>query len=128
MPRRVRPGIFHFQIRQRVEDDLGDDEPGVFLVVGGHHEPRRVPGAGGGKTFFVSGLIILPEAALHQIELAEFPIPRRVGACIRDPNGRAKLGSLRGECVELFSLPVGNVVPLLNPGTGLVRRSTQPWS
>src|ERR1019366_9698876 len=34
-------GITHFELLQRIEHNVRDDEPRVFLVVGGHDKPRR---------------------------------------------------------------------------------------
>jgi len=42
---RRRFGIGHFKIFEGIKDNLGNDKPGVLLVVGGNDVPRRVMGA-----------------------------------------------------------------------------------
>ena len=66
--------IVHFQSFERVEDDLGDDQPRVFLVVGRNDKPRRVISARRAEAFLVGLRVVVPEFALLQIRVAEFPI------------------------------------------------------
>src|SRR4051794_16848232 len=40
-----RLGVVQVEAVEGLEDDLRDDQPGVLLVVGGDHEPRRGLGA-----------------------------------------------------------------------------------
>ena len=71
---RARFRIAHFQSFERVEDDLGDNEPRIFLVVGGNDKPGRVISARRAEAFLVGLRVVVPEFALLQIRVAEFPI------------------------------------------------------
>jgi hypothetical protein len=53
-----------FEAVERVEDNLGDDQPGIFLVIGGNNIPRRMPCARRAEAFLISLPVILPEFAL----------------------------------------------------------------
>ena len=56
------------------ENGAGDDEAGEPLVVGGDDVPGRMLGGGLLNHFFVSFLIILPEAALLNVGHGKLPI------------------------------------------------------
>ena len=66
--------IAHLQTFERVEDDLGDDQPCVFLVVGGNDKPGRIISARRAEAFLVGLRVVVPEFALLQIRVAELPI------------------------------------------------------
>ncbi len=51
--------IAHFQFTERVEDHLGNDQPGVLLVIGGDDIPRSDLGARRRQAGFVGVLVIL---------------------------------------------------------------------
>ena len=53
---------------------MGDDQPRVFLVVGGNDEPRRVINASCAEAFLIGLGVLVPEFALLQIRVAEFPV------------------------------------------------------
>ena len=74
LPLRVRLRIAHCESLQRVEDDLGDDQTGVFLVVGGNHIPRRRAGARLAQALRIGFGVFVPEFALLEIRVAEFPV------------------------------------------------------
>src|SRR5271170_1723300 len=71
---RARLGILHVEPLERVEQDLRDDQPGVFLVVGGNDVPRSRVGARRGQAFLVGLGVVFPEFALFQIRVAELPV------------------------------------------------------
>src|SRR5579859_3185548 len=76
--RGVRLWIGHPQAFHGVDDNPGNDQPGVCLVVGGNDVPRSVPGAGRADTLLIGFHVLLPESALLDIRGAEFPVLCRV--------------------------------------------------
>src|ERR1039458_5861534 len=70
----VRFGVSHFESLECVENNLRDDQPSIFLVVGGNDIPRRLPGACRTEAFLISLHILLPEFPLLDIRKAEFPV------------------------------------------------------
>src|SRR5664280_690838 len=70
----VRFGVSHFESLECVENNLRDDQPGVFLVVGGNDIPRRVPGACRTEAFLIRLHVLFPEFPLLDIRKAEFPV------------------------------------------------------
>src|SRR5690242_20765143 len=66
--------IAHVKPFQRVEDDLGDDQPGIGLVVGGNDIPGRMLAAGGRQALLIGLHIVLPVFALLHIAGAELPV------------------------------------------------------
>ena len=74
LPLRVRLRIAHREPIQRVEQDLRDDQTGVFLVVGGNDVPRRGVSARRAEAFLVGLGVVPPEFALLDIRVAELPI------------------------------------------------------
>ena len=61
-------GIGHLQFPERIQDDLGNNQPGILLVVGGNNVPGRVMGAGRAQ----ASLICLPCTA-SSISSREYP-------------------------------------------------------
>ena len=53
---------------------MGYDQPGVFFVVGGNDVPGRLAGARFAQAFRVGFGVGVPEFALLQIRVAEFPV------------------------------------------------------
>src|ERR1700722_233681 len=69
---------FHFQIFQRVEDDLRDDEARVDFIVRRNDKPRRVFCARRAEAFFVGGHVLLPKIPLLDVIAAELPVFLRI--------------------------------------------------
>ena len=88
-------GITHLQRLQRVEDDLRNDEPGVFLVVGGNDIPRRMSGAGRAEAGFIGLHVIFPEFPFRDVGLAEFPVFFRVVNAFEKPPALFVLGQVQ---------------------------------
>src|SRR5882757_3573919 len=73
-----RFGKLQIEREKRVEQDLGDDEAGVSLVVGGDHEPRCTARAGSRQAFSVDLHVVSPESPLFDVRRM-----RRRGPCRR---------------------------------------------
>ncbi len=67
-------GIRHIEIAQHIEHDLGDDQPRVFLVVGGDDVPWRMMSARRVKAILVGVHVVLPEFPLVDVGGAELPV------------------------------------------------------
>jgi len=71
-------GVFELEVLHDVDQDAGDgDVPKVF-VVGRNDEPRGVFAAGGGEKELVGLGVLIPELALLEVGLGEFPTLVRV--------------------------------------------------
>ena len=71
-------GPCHFEIFERIEDDAGDDEPGVLFAVCGNDVPGCVMGACGVQACLIGLRVILPVFPLMNIREAEFPVLLRL--------------------------------------------------
>ncbi len=65
---------FEFQTLHQVDDDRGDGDVAVPLVVGWDDEPRGVFGAGGGEDVVVGVDVLGPELALVEVGFGELPV------------------------------------------------------
>src|ERR1039458_1718886 len=70
----VRFGVSHFESLECVENNLRDDQPGVFLVVGGNDIPWRILGTCCTKAFLICLHVMLPEFSFLDVHNAEFPV------------------------------------------------------
>ena len=52
-------GIFHLQVVECIKDNLEDNQPGIFLVIGGNEAPGRLPGFRQVLTVFIDALLLL---------------------------------------------------------------------
>ena len=59
---------------ERIEDDLGHDQPGILLVIGRNDLPGRVPRARRAQAFLVRFHVRLPVVTLAHVGLAELPV------------------------------------------------------
>ena len=59
---------------KRIEDNLGNNQPGILLVIGGHDIPGRVRGAGRAQAILIRLHVMLPVFPLLHIRQAEFPV------------------------------------------------------
>jgi hypothetical protein len=62
------------ELREERENNLGNDQPGVFLVVGRHDTPGHVPCAGRAEAIVIRLHVLLPEFSLLDINKAKFPV------------------------------------------------------
>src|ERR1039458_10227796 len=67
-------GICHFKRIERIENNLGNNQPGIFLIIGGNDVPGRVLGASRGQASLISLRVMLPVFPLVNVRDAEFPI------------------------------------------------------
>ena len=67
-------GIGHFKFIKRIKNNLGNNQPGIFLIIGGNDVPRRVMGAGCGQAILISLHVMLPVFPLVNVSEAEFPV------------------------------------------------------
>ena len=67
-------GIPKIQFLQHVHNDLGNNEPGVFLIIGRHDIPWSGRCAGSTKTLLIGLHILRPELSFPDIGGAEFPV------------------------------------------------------
>src|SRR5580704_4617454 len=88
----ARFGISHFKPFERIEDNPRNDQPSVFLVVGGNDIPRGVAGACCTKAFLISQHVLFPKSPLLDIGKAEFPVLFRL--TINRSRGRHSLKSI----------------------------------
>ena len=75
---RARLGVSHFEFIERIEDNLGHDQPGILFVVGGDDVPGRVMGAGGAQASLISLRVLLPVFPLVDVRDAELPVLARL--------------------------------------------------
>src|SRR5664279_3860697 len=74
VPCGARFRIAHLEALEGIEQDSGDNEPGIVLVVGRNDVPRGELGAGRAQAFIVGLHVLLPEIPLLNIRQAEFPV------------------------------------------------------
>ena len=67
-------GVAEVETAEGIDDNFGDDEAGVFFVVGGDDIPGSGGGAGGAEGGGIGVLIVIPVAALLDVGEAEFPV------------------------------------------------------
>jgi hypothetical protein len=67
-------GICHLKRIERVENNLGNNQPGIFLIIGGNDVPGRVMGAGRAQASLIGLLVMLPIFPLVNVREAKFPI------------------------------------------------------
>ena len=67
-------GIGHLKFVKRIQDNLGNDQPGILLIIGGNDVPGRVMGAGRGQASLISSHVMLPVLPLVNVRDAEFPV------------------------------------------------------
>src|ERR1039458_3118834 len=72
------PGVRHLETIERIEDDLGNDQPRIVLVVRGHDVPRRVTRACRAQESRVRPRVVLPLLPLEDVGKAEFPVLLRL--------------------------------------------------
>ena len=78
----ARFGPGHFQILECIENDAGNDEPGILFAVCGNDVPGRVMRAGCVQACLIGLHIILPVFPLVNVGKAEFPVlVRFIDAC-----------------------------------------------
>ena len=74
----VGSGNLSFRLCMSVDDDGGDGEVAIPLVVGGDDEPRGMLAAGGGEDVVVGIHVPGPELALVNVGVGELPVFFRV--------------------------------------------------
>jgi hypothetical protein len=67
-------GIVHPERFERIDNDLGYDQPRVLFVVGRHYIPGRVIRAGRAEALLVGRSILLPELSLLDVGPADLPV------------------------------------------------------
>ena len=67
-------GIGHLKFIERIKDNLGNNQPGILLVIGGNDVPGRVMGAGRVQASLISLHVLLPVFPLVNVREAEFPV------------------------------------------------------
>ena len=67
-------GIRHLKFIERIQDNLGNNQPGILLIIGGNNIPGSVMGAGRVQASLISLHVILPVFPLVNIREAEFPV------------------------------------------------------
>src|SRR5450759_1020607 len=66
--------IGQFERLERVENDLGNDQPRILFVVGGNDIPGRIARTGSTQAFFIGLHVLFPEFPLLDIREAELPV------------------------------------------------------
>jgi hypothetical protein len=82
---RSRFGIRHVESFEHIEDDLGYDQPGILLVVGGNDVPGHIACACRAKAFRKRRHVVVPELPLLDIRKAEFPVLLRFVNAFEEP-------------------------------------------
>ena len=59
---------------ERIQDNLGNNQPGILLIIGGNDVPRCVMGARRAQTSFIGVRVLLPVFPLVNVREAEFPV------------------------------------------------------
>ena len=67
-------GIGHFKFIERIKDNLGDNQPGIVLVVSRNDVPGRVMGACRVQASLINLHVMLPVFSLVNVREAEFPV------------------------------------------------------
>ena len=78
MPYRGHFWVTHFESFDRIEDNLGHNQPSILLVVGGHHIPRGICCVCRTESFLKGFHMLLPELPLLDVREAEFPVTVRL--------------------------------------------------
>ena len=66
--------VCHLKFPESIDNDPGNDQPGIPLVIGRNDVPWRLVSARGAETFFIGRDILFPERPLVYVGRAEFPI------------------------------------------------------
>jgi hypothetical protein len=66
--------IRHPQITERIDDNVGNNQPGILLIICGNDVPGRVMGACRVQALLKSLSVILPEFPFVNVRDAEFPV------------------------------------------------------
>src|SRR5579863_7522703 len=74
----ARLGVSHFELPERIEDDLRYDQTGVLFVIGGNDIPGRVVCTGCTEAVLIGLHVMLPEFPLLDICIAELPVLLRL--------------------------------------------------
>jgi hypothetical protein len=71
-------GIGHFQSMECIKDNLGHNQPGVPLIIGGDDIPWRVMGAGRVQVRLIRLDVMLPVFSFVNVGKADFPVLLRL--------------------------------------------------
>ena len=71
-------GICHLKFIKRIQDNLGNNQPGIVLIIGGNGIPGCMMGAGRIEASLISLHVILPVFPLVNVREAEFPVLLRL--------------------------------------------------
>src|SRR5208283_2983206 len=115
--RRVRFGIRHSKSFERIEDDPGNDQLGIPLVIGGYDVPRGHACACRAQTFLISLRVLLPVFPLLYVRHAEFPVLLRLIDAREKALSLLLLGQMQVELDDAGSI-AGEV--LLQPHDGAI--------
>lgn len=67
-------GIDHVHSLERIKENVGHDQPGILLIIGGHDVPGGVMGTGRSQARLVRLSVLSPVASFVKVREAEFPI------------------------------------------------------
>jgi hypothetical protein len=127
-------GICHFHFMERIQDNLGNSQAGVFLIVGGNDVPGRVMGACRAETGLIRLHVLLPIFPLMHVRQTEFPVLVGFIDALEEPLSllflrevKEKLDDPGAVTVEvLFQVPDG-AIPLSQMVFSLRNSSDSPW-
>ena len=68
------PGICHLKFIQRIDDNSGHNQPGIFLIIGGNDIPRCMTGACRMQASLIGFCVTLPVFSLVNVRETEFPV------------------------------------------------------
>src|SRR6185312_9616551 len=71
---RARFWVGQLEFLERIKHDPGDNQPGVFLVVGGYDIPGGSAGACGAEAFLIGLHVVPPEFSLFNVCETEFEV------------------------------------------------------
>ena len=99
-------GICHLKIIERINHNLGNNQPCILLIIGGNNVPRRVTSASRVQASLKSLRLILPVFPLVNVREAEFPVLVRFVNAIEEALSLFVLRQMKKELNDLGAVTV----------------------
>src|ERR1035438_5193555 len=127
-------GICHLKFIERIQDNLGNNQPGILLIVGGNDVPGRVMGACRVQASLLSLHVMLPVFPLVDVREAEFPILVRLINATEESLSLLFLRKVeeyfdgpRSVTIKVAFQVHDGAIPLLPDGFPARNSSESPW-
>ena len=99
-------GIGHLQIIERIDNNSGNDQPGVLFIIGGNDVPGCMMGACRAQALLVRLRVMLPEFSFVNVREAEFPILVRLIYTLEEALSLFVLRQVKKDFDDVGAVPV----------------------